>query len=166
MSEYSEYFLNSNSSVIEFDCFELSHSAFSEVYYLVRNASLGVSVTHEDDSDKDYQYCPMRLSLSNARDDLDFILKIELGDQGEIASRELENVRAADKIKEFPKVIYRTYRSDNLDAPMYGPVELQIEKFNLTPEACAFEAKAPSANISKTGELYTLPRFPMLRGLL
>jgi hypothetical protein len=29
-----------------------------------------------------------------------------------------------------------------------------------------FEAKAPSLNVNKTGELYTFDRFPMLKGFL
>lgn len=166
MSAYSEFFLNSNSSVVQLECLEISHSAFSETYYIVRNASLGVTVTHEDDTIHDYTYYPCKLSLTGPRDDLDHILKVELGDLGELIPEELDNIRAADLMAEKPQVIYRVYRSDALTTVLYGPLKLEISTFTFNKQGAAFEAKAPSLNVSKTGELYTLGRFPMLRGVL
>src|ERR1044072_7376549 len=96
MSAYSEFFLNSNSSVIQLDCLEISHSAFSQTYYVVRNASLGVTVIHETGVEHDYVYYPMRLSLSGPRDDLDHILKVQFGDLGELVPAELDAIRATN----------------------------------------------------------------------
>lgn len=166
MSDYSEYFLNSRSSIAQIECLEISHSAFTVgTYYLVRNAANGIHVTHEDASEHDYQYLPMRLGLTGARTDLDHILKVELGDLGEIVPKEIDAIAAAELFKEYPRVIYRVYRSDVLTTPLYGPLFLELQSFNLTKEGCAFEAKAHSLNVSSTGERFTLPRFPALRGL-
>lgn len=166
MSAYTEFFLNSNSSIVQLDCLEISHSSFSQIYYVVRNASLGVTVFHEDANSHDYVYYPMRLSLSGPRDDLDHILKVEFGDLGDIVPSELDAIRKDGTFYELPKVRYRTYRSDDLNTPLYGPIDLEVRTFTFTKDGVSFEAKAPSLNIDKTGESYTLPRFPMLRGLL
>jgi len=166
MSAYTEFFLNSPSSIVQLELLELSHTNFSHTYYIVRNATLGVTVTHEDATEHEYSYYPLRLSLTGPRDDLDQILKVELGDLGDIIPTELDNIKAASGFNELPKVIYRIYRSDDLTTPLYGPIVLELKTFVFTDEGAAFNASAPSLNVNKTGESYSLPRFPMLRGLL
>lgn len=166
MSAYTEFFLNSKSSIVQLDCLEISHPNFTQTWRVVRNAVSGVTVTHEDGSSNDYIYYPLKLSLSGPRDDLDHILTVQLGDLGEIITNELDAIRAAGGFNVFPRVKYRTYRSDVLTVPLYGPVILEIRTFTLTPDGAAFEAKAPSLNVNKTGERYSIARFPMLSGLL
>lgn len=166
MSEYSEFFLNSKSSVVQLDCVEISHSSFTQTYRVVRNATLGITVKHEDGSDYEYEYYPFDISAEGVRDDLDQIIKIAFGDLGEIIPNEIDAVKAANNTKELPKVVYRTYRSDDLDNVLYGPVVLEVKDFPFTHNGCSFAARAPSLNIKRTGEAYTLPRFPALRGLL
>jgi hypothetical protein len=166
MSEYSEFFLNSKASIVELELLQISHSSFTQTWNVVRNATEGVTVLHEDEEEYQYDYYPMRLSASQSKDDLDYSLKVEFGDLGEIISNEIDAVRNDDNFIELPKVVYRVYRSDNLEAPMYGPIVLEIKAFDFTKDGAMFEAKAPSLNLSSTGETYSLPRFPMLRGLL
>lgn len=165
MSDYTEFYLNSKSSIAQLECLEISHSSFSQTYYLVRNAVHGVTVTHEDASEQSYTYLPMRLELSGPRDDLDHILQVVMGDLGEIVPMELDAVRADDALQEMPVVIFRTYRSDDLSAPLFGPLVLEVKRFSMDRQGCTFEAKAPSLNVSRTGESYSIARFPMLSGL-
>lgn len=167
MSAYSEYFLNSNSNVVMLDCFELAHQYLTQTYYFVRNATNGVTVVHEDSTEHAYQYSPVRYSFERVRTDLDQIMKIEFGDVGLILPTELDNIRANDGFNGLlPTIKYRAYRSDDLDTVLDGPVLLEIRAFTFSRKGCNFEARAPSLNVSKTGERYTLGRFPMLRGLL
>jgi hypothetical protein len=166
VSDYSEFFLNSFSSVVQLDLLEISHSSFTQTFYLVRNKTDGVTVTHEDASEHEYAYVPMRVSLTGPRENLDVILSIQLGDLGEIVPAQLDAIREAGTFSELPVVIYRTYRSDDLTVPLYGPHRLQIKKFTNTREGAAFEARAPALNMNKTGENYKIARFPMLDGLL
>jgi hypothetical protein len=165
VSEYTEFYLNSKSSVVQLECLEISHSSFTQTYRLVRNAVHGVTVTHEDDTEYAYTYMPMRLELSGPRDDLDHVLRIVMGDLGEIVPIELDRVRADDAMQEMPLVMFRTYASDNLSAPLFGPLLLEVRHFTLDRNGCAFDAKAPSLNVSRTGETYSIARFPMLSGL-
>lgn len=166
MSTYSEFFLNSQSSIVQLDCLEISHSAFAQTYYVVRNATRGVTVTHEDATVHTYDYYPFRASLTGPRDDLDHILRIEFGDLGEILPAEIDAIRSGDAFDEYPVVRYRTYKSDTLNTVLYGPLLLQVQNFAFKRDGAVFEAKAPSLNVRRTGELYKIARFPMLRGLL
>lgn len=166
MSKYAEFFLNSKSSIIQLELIEISHSAFTQTYRVVRNASAGVMVKHEDGSSYSYQYYPLTIVNIGTRENLDFGIRINLGDLGEILPTELENVRAQGKFAEKPIVTYRTYRSDDLDVPLFGPLRLEVRSFAFSRESAQFEAKAPALNVSETGEVYKIDRFPMLRGFL
>jgi len=167
VSEYSEFFLNSKSSIVQLELLEIAHSSFLQTYRVVRNAVNGVIVDHNDGSGTwAYEYCPMQIGLTGPRDDLDQILSVNFGDLGTIFSENIEAVREDDTSNELPTVVYRTYRSDVLTEPLYGPLFLQIRKIAMTNEGAKFEARAPSLNKNKTGEKYSLARFPMLKGLL
>lgn len=166
MSDYSEFFLNSNSNIVELELIEISHPNFTKIYRIVRNAVAGVTVTLEDASQAEFEYYPLQITPAGAGDDLDQVLKVQLGDLGEILPTELKAVFAADGFGTRPQLIYRTYRSDDLTKPLYGPLYFEIDSLTFKKEGAAFEAKAPRLNSSSTGELYTTTRFPMLRGFM
>lgn len=163
---YADFFLNSRATVVQLECLEIRHSAFSKTYRIVRNAVGGVKVKHECGCGYTYEYYPCSMRLSGPSDDLDHVLTVNFGDLGELLPLEMDNVRLYDSFREFPSVEYRTYRSDDLSAPLYGPLLLEVRKINFTREGVTFEARAPSLNSSKTGERYSIARFPMLKGLL
>jgi Domain of unknown function (DUF1833) len=166
MSNYTEFYLKSKANIVQLELLEISHPSFTQVYRVVRNAINGVTVTLEDTTVRLFTYYPLRISLGSSRDNLDTSLKIDLGDLGQVLPKELDAVASAGNYSVKPIVKYRTYRSDDLTAPLYGPVQLEIGNFNFNRTGSSFEAKAPSLNISRTGETYKLERFPMLRGFL
>lgn len=166
MSEYTSYFLNSKSSVVQLELIEISHPNFSKTYRIVRNATKGIRVKLEDGLYYDFEYAPLRISLSNEKSDLEQVIKIDVGDLGEILPIELDRIKANSAFSIKPTVKYRTFRSDDLDNVMYGPLVLEIKSISFNSDGASFDAKAPSLNISKTGEIYSINRFPMLRGLL
>lgn len=166
MSAYSEYFLNSASNIVQLETLEITHSAFTQDYFVVRNATLGITATLEDSSEKDFTYYPLKITPLGSLDNLDQSIRIDLGDLGEVLPLELDAVSSALGFTEKPVVKYRIYRSDDLTEPLLGPILLQIDSFTFSREGSSFEAKAPSLNINRTGEIYKLARFPMLRGFL
>jgi hypothetical protein len=167
MSLYTEYFLKTNSSVVQLELLEISHPNFTQTFYIVRNAVQGLAdVVHEDSTHHAYVYYPLRITLGQTRDNLDTSLKIDLGDLGQVLPLQLDAVAAAGGYSTKPTVKYRTYRHDVLTAPLFGPIELEVTSFSFNRDGATFEAKAPSLNVNKTGETYTLDRFPMLRGFL
>lgn len=165
---YTNFFLNSKSSVVRLELLTITHSAFSKQYNIVRNATEGVWVTVGSDNPtlEFFEYYPLKITLEKVKNDLDYSLQIIFGDLGDIVPSELDLVRAAEKFDEKPQIIYSVYRSDFLDAPMTEPVFLEITSFTTDGPNTTFIAKAPSVSLGKTGEIYTFNRFPGLRSFL
>lgn len=65
-----------------------------------------------------------------------------------------------------PTMIYRSYRSDDLTAPLDGPYKFQVNNISFKKEGATFSCGAPRLNYTATGEVYTMDRFPMLKGFL
>lgn len=166
MSNYSEFFLNSSSRVVELELIQLSHPNFSKVYYLVRNAINGVTVTHEDTTVHTYEYYPMQLTYKGDRDDLDQGVDLGFGDVGEVLALELDAVYAADGFEVKPVAKVRTYRSDDLTAPLAGPFSYQVDNIAFAKEGATLEAGAQRLNQTSTGENFNVDRFKSLRGFL
>lgn len=166
MSKYTEFFLNSKASIVQFETLEISHPDFTNTYFIVRNNTDGLTVTLEDDTEQTFDYYPLRVTPAGSREDLDFAIQVDLGDLGEVLPNEFDAVASANSYDIKPTVKYRLYSSDDLTAPMLGPHLLEVTSFSFTKEGASFEAKAPSLNVNRTGELYRIDRFPMLAGFL
>jgi hypothetical protein len=163
MSEASEFFLGSAPSVIRLDTLELSHPDFSQTYRLVRQAPLGATTIVLDGDT--YEYCPMRVMPIAAGDDLVQALSITLGDVGDIIATEIDAVWEANAMGTRPTITYRAFRSDDLDAPIAGSERvLDLVSVTTTRDGASFEAQAQELNASRTGILYSVESFPMLRG--
>lgn len=163
---YVSYFLSSNSDVIQYETLEIAHPNFTQVFYVVRNNTRGITATLENGTSINFVYYPLKITPQGDRNNLDQVIQIEVGDLGEVLPIQLDAVMAADGMATKPTVKYRTYRSDRLNQVMYGPLLLNISSLAFNRSGVVFEARAPSLNVGATGELYTLDRFPMLRGFL
>ena len=161
---YAEYLFGSAPGVTELELVEISHISFSQVWRLVRNQSDGVTVTHSvGGAEFVYEYVPMRIRQLGSSGDLDQELQVQIGDVGEILPDELDAVFADATFREKPLFRYRTYRSDDLTEPMYGPDTFEIVSLAFSREGCSFKATPKRTNVNRTGFNYTLNKFPMLR---
>ena len=61
-----------------------------------------------------------------------------------------------------PVLTYRSYRSDNLEQPMVGPIKLTIENIVFNRVGCSFEASATPSNRRRIGYFYRASNFPTL----
>lgn len=167
MPDYTEFFLNRAGSVIMLECLEFSHPSFSKTYYVVRNAPDGATVTHEDASTHTYEYTPLKIELGNATDDLDQKLNIALADLGRVLPAEVDAALAGSYAHIAPKLKYRAYRHDDLSQPLISLQVLEVTSLSRDAEGITtIEAKAQGLNNNRTGQIYSLDRFPLLRGLL
>ncbi len=164
-ADFVGFFFGSQ-NVPQFDTLEITHPSFSKAWYLVRNNTYGLDAKLETGVAVQFEWCPMRLSSLEDFGSLDYGMNVTLGELGEILPEELERARAADTLRIRPTVIYRAYRADQLDRPMIGPIRLEAQAISRTREGAAFDAVAPSLNVSVTGELYRTDRFEMLLGFL
>lgn len=164
MSAYSNYFLNTSPAIVELDCIEISHPKFSTTYRLVRNATAGVTVTHEGPTGPFfYEYYPMQLKPLGSQTDLDQGIQLTLGDVGQLIKAEIRAVNAANARAERPRLNYRTYQSDDLSVPLFGPAVLEVRTITSNKEGSLLEAQAPYLNITRTGKIYKVEDFSMLR---
>jgi hypothetical protein len=160
------YFLGARRDVVSLELIEISHPSFSQTYRRVRNARDGVTVTLETAAEATFSYYPMNIVALGDQADLDTGVRIDFGDLGEVLPKELDLIYADDAMDVKPAVIYRAYRSDDLSAPLIGPLRLEAPSFSFTREGASFVAAAPYVNNNRTGQVYTLPRFVTLRGFL
>lgn len=166
MPSYAAYFLSSPSSIVYLETLEISHPNFTRTYWIVRNAIGGLQAYVEGGVLRTFEYYPLRIKPVGSSDDLEQTLQVDLGDLGEIIPAELDAIEAAGNMGTKPAVIYRAFRSDDLSAPLAGPLRLELANISSNREGSSFDAKAPSLNVNRTGELYRIERFPMLRGWL
>ena len=167
MSAYASFFFNSLSSVAQFDTIQFSHPSFSQTYSIVLNNVSGVQLTLETGASLFFNYLPLSIVPTGTSDDLDQTLKIQFGDLGTLIPQEIDNVIRAGTALTKPSLIYRLYRSDQLTAPMDGPYRFEITQVVTTAKnGAALLAQAPRLNLSQTGEVYRLNRFPALRSFL
>ncbi len=142
--------------------FSITNSQYP-TFRIVQGTTL---VAHTDWGEAPFAYYPLRIVGNGTRENLDFGIRIDLGDLGEILPQELDRISSDLAYGKLPTVEYWTYRSDDLTAPLYGPLVLEVKNINFAREGASMDAKAPSLNVSRTGERYKTSRFPMLRGFL
>lgn len=164
-SAYADFFFRSPSSVVQLELFELTHMSFSKTYRIVRNAVAGVRA-YVDSAYQTFDYYPLKVTGASDSGNLDCSVKFELGDLGDVLPKEVDRLIAADTLGVKPRLRYWVFRSDNLAQAIYGPLILEVKIFTFTKAGAAFEAVAPSVNVNKTGESYTVDRFPFMRGFL
>ena len=165
-SDLVSFYLNGRSRIVRIECLQISHPSFSQNYYIVRNATDGIVVTHENGMVHTYTYYPCRIVSKGISADLDSGIRVDWGDLGSIIPGEIERVLKDKKIGIKPIVTYRVYRHDMLTAPMDGPYTLEIKTLSRNNTGCSFDAQAASLNINTTGELFDLTRFDALRDFL
>ena len=135
-TDYVSFFLNASSDVAELETLEISHPSFTKTYYIVRNATNGLTATIETSAVIDFQFYPLEITPSKSSNDLDQSITVNIGDVGQVLPTELDAVATADTFKIKPTVKYRLFRSDDLSGPMLGPIILQVESFSFARQGC------------------------------
>lgn len=163
----TEYFFTSPPSVVRYQLFELSHPNFSNTFRIVRNAVLRgeIEVMHEGDVGPfTYHHYPVQIKTMGSAGNMDQELEITFGDLGEVLPLQLELIQEANGMQTKPTCVYREYSSADLTEPMYGPFTLVLNGMTFNKTGTTFVAKPISFNRGRTGEVYDVGRFPMLRG--
>lgn len=109
----------------------------------------------------------MRIDRRNVSADLDQSIAVTIGDVDSDFIEQFENIRNTIYAHVRPQLKFRIYRDNDLINPLIVLPVLEIK--DITKDAsgnATFQALAPELNSVKTGETYTLERFPLLRGSL
>lgn len=166
MSIYSEFFLGGPLHTTYLEMIEISHFRFTQTWRFCRNCTaLGITVTHESPPGGDftYAYLPMQIRRLGVTNNMEQVLRITLGDVGQIVAKELDAVFNSNGMNFKPVVKYRAYDSSDLTGPMFGPSIHEIETISLNKKGVTFDAVAPRLNRGRTGKLYEVKEFPMMR---
>ena len=168
MPDYTSFFLNSSSGVVPMECVEISHPDFIEPFRYVKNDTEGVTVKHTPTgSNIHYDYQPMSIQRSTVTNDLDQKLALTIADVEDHLIDSVLSARLGDNWNQRPQVKWRLYRDDDLSSPMVELQTLEVAALSKDDSGnCTFDAQAPELNSVKTGETYSLERFPLLRGMI
>lgn len=161
-----EFFLNGSREFAELETIELSHPDFSQTYRFVRNHMEGITAKTETGNYEFFEYRPIVFDILGFKDDLDQQLNISLGTLGEVLPKELARLKTNNGFLTKPSLIYRTYSSGNLDFIMQGPINLFAVEFLSRSDGTAINSQAENISASRTGEIFDLTRFFMLRGFI
>jgi hypothetical protein len=166
MSAESEFYLNGRSGVVGLELLQVSHPAFTQTFYVVRNAARGVTVTLEDSTTKTFDYLPMQLTRSGTQANLDQSFKVSFGDLGQMLPQQLDAVRSGGTFQIKPVVLYRVYKSTDLTTPLIGPLRYVLNNIAFNKTGSSLDVSAPYLSVNRTGESYDMNRFPMLKALI
>jgi hypothetical protein len=156
-NKFIAFFLNNQASVIMYDTIEISHPNMSQIYYLVRNNSNGLVATDENSNVLTFQYLPFVISKGKSSStDLDQTFEVQLGDLGDILATEIDAIILADGMATKPVIKYRGFASDNLAAPIYGPLRYEINSVPRNSDGNSISASVARLADNKTGEAYTI----------
>lgn len=160
LQKYEEYLLNNKSGERIIEVVTLSHSSFDDSFNLVKEPS-GVTVTFEDGSVVECEGVNMDIKRSSSGDDLDEKFGFSFSD---------ENGRIQEQANKIPLdsdevivVEYRLYIASDLTAPAIGPNRLEGVTVSYELGRATIHAEQPSLTSSRTGDIYTYERFPMLK---
>lgn len=164
--EQERYHLIGNAHDVLLECIEISHPAFSKTYRYVRNHPKGVDVTHEDSTTTHYDYAPIKLQRGQSNEKLAQTITLTIGDLGLVIPKEVDRLYDSPYELEYPLLTYRSYLLSNLQTPFERRKILKITENNPQKQGSVLKALQRALNISKSGRLFDLDRWPALRGFL
>lgn len=163
--DHAEFYLNGSRSEYLYDTLALTHSAWAQPIYLVRNRRAGLTATLETAASVAFIWRPMRIVREAARDDMDLAMRIEIGDLGAMIPALVDAIRAADGFGEYPEASFRTFRSTDLTAPHEGPITLQVNGLARSKSGALLDLGARHLNLNRTGVRDSIAENPLLRAL-
>ncbi|WP_159153098.1 DUF1833 family protein [Acinetobacter johnsonii] len=158
MGDYTSFFLNNHGGAVILECLEITHSTFAEPTRFVKNDTNGVIA-----EGLHYEYQPMSIKRNNVSNDLEQTLSITLADMDDSF---FKKILLAMESNERPSVVFKLFSDQDLSTPLMTMQKLEIASLSKDGSGLAtFEAQAPELNSVKTGRVYTLEDFPLLRGI-
>ena len=158
MDDYTSFFLNNHGGAVILECLEITHSTFTEPARFVKNDTDGVIAEGQS-----YEYQPMSIKRNNVSNDLEQQLSITLADMEDHFFKQVINTMDSNT---RPSVVFKLFSDQDLVTPLMTMQKLEIASLSKDGSGLAtFEAQAPELNSVKTGRIYTLEDFPLLRGI-
>ncbi|OOW08596.1 DUF1833 family protein [Acinetobacter sp. MF4640] len=158
MGDYTSFFLNNHGGAVVLECLEITHPSFNEPARFIKNDTDGVIAEGQS-----YEYQPMSIKRNNVSNDLEQQLSITLADMEDHFFKQVINTMDSNT---RPSVVFKLFSDQDLEMPLMTMQKLEIASLSKDSAGLAtFDAQAPELNSVKTGRIYTLEDFPLLRGI-
>lgn len=158
MDDYTSFFLNNHGGAVVLECLEITHPSFNEPARFIKNDTDGVIAEGQS-----YEYQPMSIKRNNVSNDLEQQLSITLADMEDHFFKQVINTMDSNT---RPSVVFKLFSDQDLETPLMTMQKLEIASLSKDSAGLAtFDAQAPELNSVKTGRIYTLEDFPLLRGI-
>ncbi|MEG1232525.1 MAG: DUF1833 family protein [Acinetobacter sp.] len=158
MDDYTSFFLNNHGGAVVLECLEITHPSFNEPARFIKNDTDGVIAEGQS-----YEYQPMSIKRNNVSNDLEQQLSITLADMEDHFFKQVINTMDSNT---RPSVVFKLFSDQDLEMPLMTMQKLEIASLSKDSAGRAtFDAQAPELNSVKTGRIYTLEDFPLLRGI-
>ena len=158
MDDYTSFFLNNHGGAVVLECLEITHPSFNEPARFIKNDTDGVIAEGQS-----YEYQPMSIKRNNVSNDLEQQLSITLADMEDHFFKQVINTMDSNT---RPSVVFKLFSDQDLVTPLMTMQKLEIASLSKDSAGLAtFDAQAPELNSVKTGRVYTLEDFPLLRGI-
>ena len=156
----SSLFLKNTTNIAIVEAIELYHPDFGYLRYQSYDVDETILLTH-DSIEHEYQYESFELSKGNTTSDLDQAVSITFADYKDELMQAIESANHEIAI-EFR---LREYRSDDFSEPFNSLQTLSVLSVSSDDSGMVtFDANAEQLNNVKTGDVYTLEKFPTLKG--
>lgn len=158
MDDYTSFFLNNHGGAVVLECLEITHPSFNEPARFIKNDTDGVIAEGQS-----YEYQPMSIKRNNVSNDLEQQLSITLADMEDHFFKQVISTMDSNT---RPSVVFKLFSDQDLVTPLMTMQKLEIASLSKDSAGLAtFDAQAPELNSVKTGRIYTLEDFPLLRGI-
>lgn len=167
--EYRRFLASAVFAEREFRTIEIHHTDFSETLRFVRDYE-DQTLTLEPTAPRNpstavlFTALSMNIKEPGETQDVDQVLKVDLGAIGNEVQDQIDQITTSETFTPI-EVIYRKYYSGDISEPVLiiqlSASVLQFQGYS----SVAFTAEDVDFSNARSGELYTLERFPTLQGI-
>lgn len=165
--ELAEIFSNAPVEKDWFEVVKIYASWFSKPYYLQNTFTEGIDVSLEDDSVVTAEYAPMAIGESSSNADMSYERNITVQSLNDMIAIETDKrpVGTNEKIKlEF--YTYAIYRDGSISGVKGNVPSVQLIKTARDDKGTTLSTSSKPVSKTRTGEVVTLKRVPMIRGFM
>ena len=164
MANQISFFLTNTRNLYWIDTIEMDHPDFVEPFYFQNEyIDEDIVATNEDLQQATYSYQLFDVKRNNVVADLDQGVGVTFADYKDVLKTAVNAASSSSPIT----LRYRVFRSDDLTSPMDFIQVLKVVSVNCDAEGfVTFQAGAEQLNNVKTGDTYTLNKYPLLKGTI
>lgn len=164
MSNQASFFLTNTRSLYWIDTIEMNHPDFVDPFYFQNEyIDEDIVATNEDSQQVTYSYQLFEVKRNNVVADLDQGVGVTFADYKDVLKAAVNSANTSSPIT----VRYRVFRSDDLTSPMDFIQVLKVVNVSSSADGfVTFQAGAEQLNNVKTGDTYTLNKYPLLKGTI